>query len=59
MCQNNLDTKQEEIRAQFDIARAIPIVFITQLMGLAFGIDPNRLKMSQSFVPFDLGAVLS
>ena len=53
MCQNNLDTKQEEIRAQFEIARPIPVVFITQLMGLAFGLTPEALKLSQCFVPFE------
>lgn len=54
MCQNNLDTKQEEIRAEFDIPRAIPVVFVTQLMGIAFGLDANRLKMSHNFVQFGL-----
>jgi heterodisulfide reductase subunit B len=52
MCQNNLDTKQEEIRAAFDIPRALPVVFITQLMGLAFGAPESELKLQQSFVPF-------
>jgi len=54
MCQNNLDAKQDEVRAEFGISRAIPIVFITQLMGLAYGIDESRLKLESGFVPFDL-----
>jgi heterodisulfide reductase subunit B len=52
MCQNNLDTKQEEIRAAFDIPRPLPVVFITQLIGLAFGIPESDLKLQQAFVPF-------
>jgi heterodisulfide reductase subunit B len=54
MCQNNLDAKQDEVRAEFGISRAIPIVFITQLMGLAYGIDESRLQLASSIVPFDL-----
>jgi heterodisulfide reductase subunit B len=57
MCQNNLDAKQDEIRAEFGISRAIPIVFITQLMGLAYGIDESRLQLASSIVPFDLRPV--
>jgi heterodisulfide reductase subunit B len=54
LCQNNLDAKQEKIRAEAGISRAIPIVFITQLMGLAYGIDENSLQLASSIVPFDL-----
>jgi heterodisulfide reductase subunit B len=54
LCQNNLDAKQEEIRAEAGIPRAIPIAFITQLMGLAYGIDDGRLQLASSIVPFDL-----
>jgi len=54
MCHNNLDTKQDAIRAEFGITRPIPTVFITQLMGLAFGLDAAALKLNHSFVPFQL-----
>jgi heterodisulfide reductase subunit B len=54
MCQNNLDAKQDEVRTEFGISRAIPVVFITQLMGLAYGIDESRLQLASSIVPFDL-----
>jgi len=52
MCQNNLDTKQEQIRQAFDIPRPLPVVFITQLIGLAFGAPESELKLNQAFVPF-------
>ncbi|NIA12758.1 MAG: heterodisulfide reductase subunit B [Nitrospiraceae bacterium] len=52
MCHNNLDTKQAEIRAEHGIGRAIPIVFVTQLMGLAYGLGERELKLAHSFVPF-------
>jgi len=57
MCQNNLDAKQDKVRAEYGISRAIPIVFITQLMGLAYGIDESRLQLASSIVPFDLRPV--
>jgi heterodisulfide reductase subunit B2 len=52
LCQNNLDTKQQEIREKFGIEKALPVLYITQLMGLAFGIDGAELELKQSFVPF-------
>ena len=54
MCQNNLDTKQAEVRAEFGIARPMPITFITQLMGLAFGLAESELKLNQNFVPLEM-----
>lgn len=54
MCHNNLDTKQADIRAAFDISRAIPTVLITQLIGLAFGLAESELKLHHNFVPLDL-----
>jgi len=53
MCQNNLDTKQEVIREVFEVPRPIPVLFVTQLIGLALGLDAKALKLSQSFVPFE------
>jgi heterodisulfide reductase subunit B len=49
MCQNNLDTKQEKIRRQFGISRQMPAVFVTQLMGLAFGLSESQLKLHHGF----------
>ncbi|MBF0430702.1 MAG: heterodisulfide reductase subunit B, partial [Fibrobacteria bacterium] len=53
MCQSNLDTKQEQFRAQYGIDRPIPVIFITQLLGVAFGIDDLKLQFIQNFVPFN------
>jgi len=54
LCQSNLDTKQDDIRAKYGISRTVPVVFVTQLMGLAFGIDEKHLKFESNIVPFDL-----
>lgn len=51
MCHVNLDTRQDKIRQQFDIPKAIPVYYVTQLMGLAFGIVEQQLGIKQNFVP--------
>ena len=54
LCQSNLDTRQDRIREQFGIKRALPVVFITQLMGLAMGVETQKLELRQNFVPLEL-----
>ncbi len=54
MCHNNLDTLQDDIRAQYGISSPMPVLFVTQLMGLAFGISESELKLDHPFVPFAL-----
>jgi heterodisulfide reductase subunit B len=53
MCQSNLDTKQKDIQQEFGISKPIPVVFITQLMGLAFGKTGAELSMNKNFVPME------
>jgi len=52
MCHNNLDTIQNDIRRAYDIPRPMPVLFITQLMGLSFGMTASELKLNHAFVPF-------
>jgi heterodisulfide reductase subunit B len=59
MCQNNLDVKQPEYRSRFDIPRAMPVLFVTQLMGLAFGETGARLGLSHHVVPFMPGEMVA
>ncbi len=54
LCQNNLDTKQKDIITQYGLSRQIPVVFITQLMGLAFGFSENEMELKQNFIPFEM-----
>ena len=51
MCQTNLDTKQKSIRSKNSIEQPLPVPFITQLMGLAFGCKPKDLGLNKNFVP--------
>ena len=43
MCQINIDAYQGEMNAQFHTKHKMPIVFFTQLMGVAFGLDPKKM----------------
>jgi len=52
LCHNNLDMKQEELKQSGHIPERVPIVFISQLMGLAFGADERQVQIERSFVPF-------
>ena len=43
MCQMNLDAYQGEANHYFGTSYKMPIVFFTQLMGIAFGLEPKKL----------------
>ncbi|MBT9171037.1 MAG: 8-methylmenaquinol:fumarate reductase membrane anchor subunit [Actinobacteria bacterium] len=43
VCQLNLDAYQEDVNKNFSTNFNIPVLFFTQLMGLAFGISPESL----------------
>jgi heterodisulfide reductase subunit B len=49
MCQTNLDTRQEKIRKEFSIEEPLPIPFVSQLMGLAFGLDHEDVGLDKNF----------
>jgi len=46
LCHVNLDTRQ----AALHLDKPIPILFITQLMGLAFGLEPHALSLEKHMV---------
>ncbi len=54
MCQNNLDTPQKDMISEYGIPKPMPILFVTQLMGLAFGMSGKEIKLNHSFIPFAL-----
>jgi heterodisulfide reductase subunit B len=45
MCQANLDIRQKEMEKNRGVPYRLPIVYFTQLMGLAFGCPPRRLGL--------------
>jgi heterodisulfide reductase subunit B len=50
MCQMNLDAYQAEANGFFHSHYQMPVVFFTQLMGLAFGMDATRVGFGREFV---------
>ncbi|MBP7964105.1 MAG: CoB--CoM heterodisulfide reductase iron-sulfur subunit B family protein [Caldilineaceae bacterium] len=50
MCQLNLDGYQEAVNRHFGTDYQIPILYFTQLMGLAFGVAANKLGFGKEFV---------
>lgn len=50
MCQLNIDAYQGEMNHHFGTSYHMPIIFFTQLMGLAFGMDAKQLGFGMELV---------
>ncbi len=50
MCQMNIDAFQGEMNAHFRTAYHVPIVFFTQVIGLAFGLAPEAVGFGREVV---------
>jgi len=50
VCQTNLDLYQSKINKKFKTNFNIPVVFFTQLIGVAFGLDNSELRLDKSIV---------
>ena len=50
MCHSNLDMRQAEFAAG---AKPIPVLYLTQLIGLAIGMSADALRFSSHFVPVE------
>jgi len=50
MCQMNIDLYQSEVNRRFGTDYHVPILFFTQLMGLAFGIGAKELGIGSEVV---------
>ena len=53
MCHLQLDAKQKAVESKYGIRIDLPVIYFTQLMGLAMGIDPKQLGLSKHLVPTD------
>lgn len=50
MCQLNLDAYQVEMNKFFNTNYHVPVLYFTQLIGLAFGMSPQDLGLGKEFV---------
>ncbi len=48
MCHFNLDVKQAEAEKRLGMEFGIPVLYFTQLMGIAMGIEPKRLGLDRN-----------
>ncbi len=53
MCHLQLDAKQKAVEKKYNIKLDMPIIYFTQLMGLAMGFSPDELGMGKHLVPCD------
>ncbi len=53
LCQFNLEITQDKIVQKFKEDVRMPILYFSQLMGLALGISKDELGFSRSFIPLD------
>jgi heterodisulfide reductase subunit B len=53
LCQQNLDLRQGQINALMGSSFHLPIVYFTQLMGLAYGLSPAELGLNKHIVSAD------
>ncbi len=51
MCQVNLDLRQQDIKRQSGRDFNMPVVYITQLLGLGLGVDASKLGFDRLMVP--------
>jgi heterodisulfide reductase subunit B len=50
LCQTNLDLYQGMVNSKFRTSYDIPVLFLTQLMGMAFGIEARALGLDRNVV---------
>jgi len=51
LCQTNLDAYQSRVNKKFKTNFNLPILFFTQLMGVAFGLSDDDLGLKTNIVP--------
>ncbi|HRT26734.1 MAG TPA: CoB--CoM heterodisulfide reductase iron-sulfur subunit B family protein [Syntrophales bacterium] len=53
LCQQNLDLRQEQVNKTTGSNYNIPVIYFTQLIGLAYGLSPKELGMDKVIVSAD------
>ncbi len=50
MCNVNVEVYQSQVNREFGTDFSIPVMYFTQLMGMALGIDPGRIGVRASML---------
>ncbi len=59
LCHSNFDLKQAAIARALGLKSRLPVLYLTQLVGLALGIDAEKLGVQRHFVPVPVEELLS
>ena len=51
MCHSNLDLRRSDINQRLEQKTDIPVLFITQVIGIALGLPPKELGLGRHLVP--------
>ncbi len=54
MCQVNLDLRQSDVEKKYGRRYELPVLYLTQLIGLAMDIPPRKLGLEKLMVPPDI-----
>jgi len=54
MCQSNLDMRREAINSYLGEKIEIPVLYVTQVLGLALGLERKALGLQRHFVPVNI-----
>jgi heterodisulfide reductase subunit B len=57
LCQMNLESYQRQVSKDLGQPLHMPVLYLTQLLGLAFGLTANQLGLRHNIVPLDLTEV--
>jgi heterodisulfide reductase subunit B len=50
LCQVNLECYQTQVNSEFGTSFKVPVLYFTQLVGMALGIRPDRLGIGSELV---------
>jgi heterodisulfide reductase subunit B2 len=53
LCQINLEAYQDQVGRAVDACCEIPVLYFTQLMGIAFGMTPAELALKDNLAPLE------
>jgi heterodisulfide reductase subunit B len=51
MCHFNLDAMQRDIETRFNVKINLPILYVTQIIGISLGLEPSKLGLEKNCVP--------
>jgi heterodisulfide reductase subunit B len=51
MCHSNLDMRQRKLTGSGRLDRPMPVVYLSELLGLAAGLEPKALGLDRHFTP--------